>query len=246
MSRITRIGSVLAALCMADEHGRFEVVQRNMKWLSPVFTELSGKLGNVVGSSARGGVNYLRSRVNPSNPKSSLQTRVRTVLSTLAAYWRNTLTDVQRAAWTALAGDTESGIDVFLKCNSNPAFNGETITAAAPASPVLTRAPFTTCTIDASAHSITFDSNMGDPDIKGQVYASAPQRSSRLAQQFPFSFVGSIPSDDLSVAIQANHPAYSAVAGQIVYVKIVPYGVPGEAQAATVGNAQIFRCVVVA
>lgn len=75
-----------------------------MKVDSTVFDILtSGKLGNVVGGSARGGIKWLRSRVTPTNPNSTFQSAIRNAMSASASAWKTTLTQGQRDAWDAYA-----------------------------------------------------------------------------------------------------------------------------------------------
>lgn len=100
-------------------------------------TEQSGSLGGLVGSNARGGVKYYRARVRPSNPRTGAQTNVRATLSGIAAAWRNTLTNAQRAAWSAIAGAGESGIDRYTAANTVVQQGGTARQDTAPASAVL-------------------------------------------------------------------------------------------------------------
>src|SRR5689334_21753828 len=88
-------------------------------------TDLSGSVGGVTASKARGGVRYFRARVRPSNPRSGDQSRARLSLSSAAASWRNTLTDVQRQAWSDIAPSGQSGIDVYAKCMTQIDLTGQ-------------------------------------------------------------------------------------------------------------------------
>lgn len=70
-----------------------------------LFTQLSGSVGGVTGSHNRGGL-YLRSRSIPVDPSSVLQQAVRAATATLAARWRDVLTEAQRDAWRTYAANT--------------------------------------------------------------------------------------------------------------------------------------------
>lgn len=75
-----------------------------MKVKSTIFDlQISGALGNVVGGRARGGIDWLRSRVTPSNPQSSFQSTVRNAMAALAGHWKESLDQDQRDAWDAYA-----------------------------------------------------------------------------------------------------------------------------------------------
>lgn len=93
-----------------------------------------GSLGGLVGSVARGGIQYYRKRSLPSNPRTYLQTVVRAILSGVAAAWRNTLDNTQRAGWTAIAKTGESGIDRYTAANVPIMQSGTARVDAAPAS----------------------------------------------------------------------------------------------------------------
>jgi hypothetical protein len=65
---------------------------------SPLVGAGSGSLGGLTMSHNRGG-QYLRKRVVPTNPGTSRQQVVRSLLGTLASRWGNVLTAAQRDAW---------------------------------------------------------------------------------------------------------------------------------------------------
>lgn len=87
-----------------------------------------GKIGGHVASKNRGGA-YLRTKVTPSNPNTSLQAAVRNRLTALAQGWRN-LTASERESWnnavanfagTNIFADkvNPSGINLYTKLNAN-------------------------------------------------------------------------------------------------------------------------------
>jgi len=222
-----------------------------MKFGTPLLTtELSGALGGVVGANARGGVSYFRARIRPGNPRSPAQTVTRAILTALAAYWASTLTGVQRAAWEAISPAESSGIDTFIKGNMQPRLAGQDVTADAPTSVSLASSPTATAVVvDASAHTIVV-SIPDTADTLMTVYISKGQSPSRLARQFGYTFAGSSDLDGNAgtntINIPTTHPAYNLVAGDVVYVRIVPFGGADDPTAGQVGGSQELRVVVTA
>lgn len=169
-----------------------------MKVTSAIFETMSGKLGGAVASKARGGVKYLRALVIPSNPQSSDQTAVRAILTGLAGAWKSTLTDSQRAAWSALAADQESGIDVYCGNNLTVMQAGHARVDAAPASRSLawTSIPdLSTWTLLIDGPDFAFNSPAAATTYlpattsRLSVYLETGiQIPSRLRRQFPYRF----------------------------------------------------------
>jgi hypothetical protein len=215
-------------------------------------TELSGAAGGLVGSRARGGVNYFRSRTRPGNPRTPGQTIVRFILAAIAGAWRSTLTSSQRAAWEAIAPAQGSGVDAYVASNAPRLLTGNTRLDVAPSGLSNPVSPVTvTPVVDASAHTLALDVPT-DWGTAGQVsnavfFISSPQNASRAARQFNFLYAGVTDADAFGpqvVGIPSTHPAYNALAGQVVYVRVVPMAQPGEAGEGRVGTAQEFRVVV--
>ena len=73
-----------------------------MAIIQPILGSLRGSIGDNTFSHGRGG-DYVRRRVSPTNPNSTRQQTMRTLLSTLAALWSSTLTAAQRASWNTWA-----------------------------------------------------------------------------------------------------------------------------------------------
>jgi hypothetical protein len=93
-----------------------------------IVTDGRGKIGGHVMSKNRGGA-YMRTKVTPSNPRSTAQTTVRSHLTTLSQGWRG-LTATAIAAWnsavssftkTNIFGDihSPSGLNLYVKLNAN-------------------------------------------------------------------------------------------------------------------------------
>lgn len=169
-----------------------------MKFSSAILTSASGKLGGAVASKARGGIKYFRALVTPSNPQSRAQSTVRAILSGLAGAWKSVLNNEERAAWTALARDDESGIDVFTANNTLCMLGGRARVNDAPPARSL---PFIAIP-DLSLWTFQRDGtdiNIGS-DANASTYLTAAtttllvfvetglQKPSRLAQQYPFRY----------------------------------------------------------
>lgn len=72
--------------------------------IQPILGTLRGSIGDNTFSHNRGG-DYVRRRVSPTNPNSTRQQTMRTLLATLAGLWSTTLTPAQREAWNTWAGN---------------------------------------------------------------------------------------------------------------------------------------------
>lgn len=69
-----------------------------MKFKGTIIGEASGSLASMVFSHNRGG-QYIRQRSIPTNPNSTFQQAVRSIVSQLTNLWQTTLTDAQRLGW---------------------------------------------------------------------------------------------------------------------------------------------------
>ena len=229
-----------------------------MKCSSAILTNMSGKLGGAVAAKARGGVQYFRSLVIPRNPNTAAQTTVRGIMASLASYWRSTLTGPQRESWETLAesGSGEVSGEALYVGNGFHQRLGATVTGGdltdlntAPASASTPLSPLSAFVADASAHSIAFAINTGDPwnatDVGGlNISVSKPQSASRLSQQFGYTYAGTEDNEATSpvtLVLPTTHPAYSMATGQVVYVKVVAFTIDGRQSV-----AQEFRVTVTA
>jgi len=79
--------------------------------------DASGTLGGIMTGSKWKGVNYIRARVVPMNPKSEAQTAIRTVLSDGVSKWKfSVITGMQKDFWNSYAkGLAESGFNRFMR-----------------------------------------------------------------------------------------------------------------------------------
>lgn len=215
-----------------------------MKISSPILGTMSGKLGGAVGANSRGGVQYLRKLVKPGNPRTLPQTTVRLILTALSAAWKSTLTTVQRAGWESISPSSSSGIDSYVKGNTDALISGLARTDAPPTSLALVTDPVLTAAYVASTHTLTIGGT-ATAGVTWAIYASPPQSVSRLSQQFPVKFIGHAAAAVTVTAVQtSSSPLYAAVAGQVVYIEVHQFGTPGDSAAGQVATPQIFRVVV--
>lgn len=98
-----------------------------MKFLSQVYTAVSGSVGGLTYSRNRSGM-YTRGRATPVNPNSTRQLAIRAAMASMVSYWHLTLTGPERAAWDTYAQNTPltdslgqqqtvTGQNMFLRCN---------------------------------------------------------------------------------------------------------------------------------
>lgn len=81
-------------------------------------TQVGGSIAGATAARAKGGVDYLRARVAPTNPNTVRQQAVRTALGALSSAWRNVLDQLERNTWIALAdGSPANGLALFNKGN---------------------------------------------------------------------------------------------------------------------------------
>jgi hypothetical protein len=215
-----------------------------VKFGNPLLTsELSGSLGGVVASKARGGLGYFRVRARPGNPRTAGQTIMRSILASLAIAWRLTLTGVQRAGWEAAAAEGSSGIDRYVLANSQLLLAGQPRVNTAPTTAFAPAPIVSAVVLDESAATIGFDIPLTNTGFVN-VYATRGQSASRAARQFNYLYVGTTVEDDtgpVTVAIPSTHPAGDAAVGQIVYIRLVTFDGDGN-----VVTGQEFRVTVTA
>lgn len=113
-----------------------------MKFLSQVYTAVSGSVGGLTYSHNRSGM-YTRARATPVNPATTRQSAVRNAMAAMVIYWHNTLTAPERAAWDTYASNTPltdplgqqqtvTGQNMFLRANVLRSWQGLGIIDAAP------------------------------------------------------------------------------------------------------------------
>lgn len=205
-----------------------------MKFGQPLLTtELSGSIGGATASKARGAMNYFRVRRRPSNPRSLSQLRVRAAVTGLSSIWTLTLSDSQRATWTAIAPENQSGIDVFVAANSLRQQAGLSYAASAPATsnlPWLVIPDLTEFDLEYDAGQIQLKSASNGTvftaagNIFLAYFATRKQPAGALAQVAPFRFGGQLTSAGSAFSITCN-AALAAEIGALqetdrLYVKL--------------------------
>lgn len=219
-----------------------------MKYGQPLLTtSLSGRLGGVVGATARGGVGYFRRRVDGSNPNTPGQALVRSIMSSLSGAWQTTLTTPQRNAWAAKAKPSESGIDVYVRANFQQLMSGlAPAVATPPASVSLNDTPITGIapTYDLSDDEMIFGAALPTgTDVMYNVYVSKPQSASRLSRQFPFAYLTNVAPAATDFTVPSPNVLQGATIGQVFYLRFVCFGTDAP-NLGRVGEEQIFRGVV--
>jgi len=135
----------------------------------------SGKLGGTVAARNRSGA-YLRNKVTPINPSTTAQQNARGVLGSLSTQWSQ-LTEAQRLSFnnavadfakTDIFGDIRnpSGINLFVKLNSNLINTGQPQITSAPVKEEILFSGIASATMDVSAQTVNIalqneDNNLG-------------------------------------------------------------------------------------
>lgn len=151
----------------------------------PILGNLRGSIGDNTFSHNRGG-DYVRRRVSPTNPNTSRQQTMRSLLGTYAAAWAG-LTSAQREAWNTWAESQSrtgplgnsinlTGINAYVMLNSRIADAGETALTSPPAD--VAPDALSTFSVDISAATtatVTFTPTPLGADEQIQLFMSLPQ-----------------------------------------------------------------------
>lgn len=86
-------------------------------FLSPLIVDVRGKQSDTVFSKWKG-INYIRSRVVPSNPKSAAQVAIREALARLVSLWQDAMSSVQVNNNYYMTGKNASGFNNFIGGNT--------------------------------------------------------------------------------------------------------------------------------
>ena len=152
----------------------------------PILGNMRGSVGGNTWSHNRGG-DYIRRRVAPTNPNSTRQQTMRTILADLASAWSNQLSAAQQSAWNVWAGQQAkegplgnsinlSGINGFVWTNSHILDAGDTQKNDPPV--VVAPDPLNTFSVDVSAANTADVTFTGTPVIAGNrlvMFMSLPQ-----------------------------------------------------------------------
>ena len=176
-----------------------------------IVTDGRGKIGGHVASKNRSGA-YLRTKVTPSNPNTVAQSQARGILASLSQGWGQ-LTDSQRLGWndavkewgtTDIFGDIKnpSGINLYVKLNSNLLNIGGSVIATVPAKLETPTAYLTAAILTASTGALTLSlSDVSADGVVGLV-RSTPMLSSGVSfvkSQFRVIGYNQVTNDVLTV-----------------------------------------------
>jgi hypothetical protein len=180
---------------------------------------------------------YARSRVTPTDPKSTRQQLIRALFGAAASYWSNTLTTDQRDAWSLYGSNTAmtnrlgetiylSGQQHFIRANTPRMQAGINILAAAPTNFDL--GTFTTPTISSAddSEAVQVAYNNGDAwanDTGGYLllFGGKPQNASVNFFKGPWRYMGK----ESGAAVPPTSPVegtsgYALTAGQRLWVMV--------------------------
>lgn len=197
--------------------------------------QMSGSIAGTVFARNRFG-NYSRPRTKPVNPHSSRQESARAIISYIAEYWHEELTDVQRGGWNTYAaavamknklGETVylTGFNHFVRTNTHRYATGFAPLADAPTTLALAdKDPSAACTEEDIANQ-TFEMSFsivgwgaGDDDKK-QIcfYQGVPQLPSRNQFNGPWRYMGKYVPGDGPVSPVTLNAAFAFALGQKVW-----------------------------
>lgn len=208
-----------------------------MIFKSALLTDASGSIGGMTAARNRGGM-YLRSRVTPVNPNTTFQQTVRSLVSALASIWVNTLTKVQRDAWTAYAEHVQvpgklgsmitiTGLNMYVRSNVPIQQAGFARLDEAPT--IFDLGDYTLPVIAGTAAGqqvgVVFtdtDDWVGEDDAAMLVYVSRPQNPSVNFFKGPYRFAGSVDGDGTTppTSPELIDAPFPFVAGQILFWRV--------------------------
>lgn len=209
-----------------------------MKFLGGIAgNNLSGSLGGVTASRNRSG-SYFRNRTIPVNPGTTFQTAVRGFMASLSNHWIDTLTQLQREAWTTYAENVAlidalgsaifvTGMNMYIRSNV-PRL--QAIDARQDDAPVIfDLGEFTNPSMTAldagNALTVSFDNTDAWANEEGSamiVYGSRPQNPTINFFKGPYRFANIILGDAVtpptSPAIIVN--PFPLASGQKVFAQV--------------------------
>ena len=220
--------------------------------LGPLVADIRGSIGGTVFARNRGGA-YARNRTTPLNPQSAAQVAVRAAFGVLSNNWTTVLTQDERDAWDAWAGQVPvpnafgedrflSGINAYVAGNSLLSQAGAPLVTNAPT--VFAKGPTVVGEyLIASGTDTGILTSIGGfvPAAGGvyiNTYVSAPQNQGIGFFKGPFRFANSALVTDPGVDIpEGPFPLPSPVAaGQPVFIRTRIVTPDGRVGGSTVGR----------
>jgi hypothetical protein len=208
-----------------------------VRFKSSIISQASGSLGGSTYSHNAGGM-YIRNRSTPTNPNTTYQQAVRSLVAQLVNLWQGTLTATQRAEWAAYAANVplndvfgdpryRSGINHYVRSNTPLLQAGGTRVDDGPTTYNLGDFTAPTIGIDATADEIDVTFATGDDWVSETgaymlVYCSAPQNATVNFFKGPYRYAGKISGDSGSPPASPASIAlpFPCVAGQKIFAKI--------------------------
>lgn len=175
-----------------------------------------GKLNGTVFSKNRGG-SYVRTKVTPSNPQTTAQTIVRQRLASFSASFR-ALTAAQILSWNNAVGDflttnifgdtvTPSGLQLFVKINSNLAAIGQVPLDVPPSPGALS--PLTQHIVALTVATATVALGSITDDEYYVIEATAPVSPGRLFLKNEFRVIETLVGTGAAIPAHSFFTAYS-------------------------------------
>jgi len=211
--------------------------------LGPSIGEIRGKVGGGVYSRNRFG-NYLRMKTSPVNPNTSRQNAVRSIFSTLATEYKDTVTNPKKEAWnewgsnspiTSNLGTTynPTGINAYIGINALLMQAGQTPITEPPSlygeeAPCILSAAGFACSeatqdiaITANADIAGFDASTDD-DL-ALIYMGSPQNPNVSFFNGPYRYCDVLIGDSVAPLAFPTSSAvpFEFVEGQRIWIKII-------------------------
>lgn len=208
-----------------------------MKFLSPVYSSVSGSVAGLTYAHNQGGL-YVRARRVPTNPNTEPQQAIRSAVAFLTDAWTNSLTSGQKDSWELYAFNTptlnrlgiltkKSGQNMFIRGNVARAQAGEEIILDAPT--VFDLGAFTqpfSLAADASLNQVSFAFTTGDAWANEDgallfVYQSRPQNGTRRFFKGPYQLATTIAGNGTTppTSPKTFTSLFPMTAGQRVFLK---------------------------
>jgi len=195
----------------------------------------SGKINGWVASRNRGGA-YFRTKVTPLNPSTSAQQNARGILGSLSTQWSQ-LTEEQRLSFnnavasfatTDIFGDIRnpSGINLFVKLNTNLINTGQDQITSAPAKEEFLFSPITQVDFDVSSQSsvISLGNSLNDT-AQVLVFATPTLTNGTTFVKNRLRLVANVQVDgtliDFEAGYQAKYGAFAIGANIVAGFRVV-------------------------
>jgi hypothetical protein len=205
----------------------------------------SGKINGWVASRNRGGA-YFRTKVTPINPSTSAQQNARGILGSLSTQWSQ-LTEAERLSFnnavadfatTDIFGDIRnpSGINLFVKLNTNLINTGQAQITAAPAKEEFMYSGIHYITMDVSLQSAVISLGNGANDsVNALVFATPTLSNGTTFVKNRLRLVGSVlivaDEIDFAAGYASKYGAFALGANIVAGFRII----------STTGQASVFQ-----